>query len=370
MPSSHRTSWNGFYFDGQSQRRHQVTITLAPEGVHIQREDGSTLWWLYDQTHPPEDFLPGEPVRLERKDSLGEALLVPESEFLEALRQFAPGIAGRWRSPSVTFSRMPFLVGMAAVLLFVAAAVYLWGIPGLTRLAAARVPPEWEEQLGDAALAQMAPPDVRCANGEQQKLVSEIADQLMNAAPPSPYRLQLLIVDNPMANAFAVPGGRIVIFRGLLERTDRPEELAGVMAHEIQHVLLRHPLQAVLRQLSLQALAAVLAGDSSGMASALGAAGTIGGMRYQRGDEHAADREAVRMLQVARVDPTGLIEIFEKLGHAPGDTPSALQYLSTHPLTSDRVEELRKLTAQSSEGHVPLLPGVAWSRLRDLCKSK
>jgi Zn-dependent protease with chaperone function len=80
----------------------------------------------------------------------------------------------------------------------------------------------------------------------------------MAAAPGSPYHVRLLVADSPVVNAFAAPGGRIVVFRGLLEKTGRPEELAGVLAHEMQHVVLRHPLEAILRQISLRALAAVL----------------------------------------------------------------------------------------------------------------
>lgn len=368
MDSISRPVWSGTYFDGRSPRRHEVTITLAPEGVHIRRDDGSTLWWLFGQIRLAERFAPGEPVHLERIDAIGEVLLVPDREFLPALRQFAPGNAFSVPAAARISGRLPLVLMSAVVLAALAAAMYLWGIPALTRLAAARVPPEWEIRLGDAALAQMAPPEERCSDKAQQKIIDEIGHQLTAAAPPSPYRLQFVIVENPVANAFALPGGKIVIFRGLLEKSDRPEQLAGVMAHEIQHILLRHPLQAVLRQLSLRALAAVLAGDSSGMASALGAAGTLGGIRYQRGDEAAADREAVRMMQAARIDPNGLAQMLEKLQQADGSTPSALQYLSTHPLTANRIAEIRTLAAQSQEASVPLLTDADWSHMQATCR--
>ena len=366
MDSFARSTWNGYYLDGQSPRRHDVTITLAPEGIHIRRQDGSTLWWVYDAIRPAKSFRWGVPVLLENKQTLGEAVIVPEAEFLNALRQFAPGHAPAAPAARVA-ARLPLLLLALGSLVVLGAAVYYWGIPALARHAAATVPAEWEERLGDAALEQLAPPEVRCAGSDQQRILDQIGETLMAAAPASPYHLRLMIIDHPMANAFAVPGGRIVVFRGLLERTARAEELAGVLAHEIQHVLLRHPLQAVLRQLSLQALAAVLAGDSSGMASALGAAGTLGSMRYQRGDEQAADREAVRMLQSSGIDPAGLIQMFEKLEEAHGETPAALEYLSSHPLTAARIAALEKLVADSDRAPVPLLPNVDWSVMREAC---
>lgn len=367
MSSLHRTSWDGYYLDGQSPRRHAVSLTLTPDGVYIRRRDGSTLWWVFNQIRLGKSTRWGGPVLLENKHTLGEAVIVPEAEFFNSLRQFAP--AGSFRSPAAAqlSSRLPLLLLAAFAAVVLGAALYIWGIPGLTRRAAAAVPTEWEGRLGDAALEQLAPPESRCKDAEQQRILDSIGETLMAAAPPSPYHLHLLIVDNPTANAFAVPGGRVVILRGLIERTDRAEELAGVLAHEIQHVLLRHPLQAVMRQLSLRALAAVLAGDSSGMASALGAAGTIGSLRYQRADEEAADRGAIRMLEAARVDPGGLIQMLEKLEQVQGDAPSPLQYLSNHPLTATRIAELKELAADSNQETVPLLPNTDWSRMRAAC---
>ena len=93
-------------------------------------------------------------------------------------------------------------------------------------------------------------------------------------------------------------------------------------------------------------------------------------MRYQRGDEEAADREAVRMLQAARIDPAGLIQMFEKLEDAHGETPSSLQYLSTHPLTAARIAELDRLAGESDQEPVPLLPDVDWSLMRQACDAE
>ena len=370
MDSIPRIEWNGYYLDGQSPRRHEVTVSLAPEGIHIRLPSGSTLWWVYDAIRPAKTFRWGDPVLLENKYNMGEAVIIPHAEFLGALGQFAPVLSHRAPAAARLSARIPLLLVALVSLAVLAAAVYVWGIPALARHAAASVPAEWEEQLGDAALAQLAPEEMRCEGPQQQEILDGIGERLMQASPPSSYHLRLFIIDNPMANAFAVPGGRIVVFRGLLEKTARAEELAGVLAHEIQHVLLRHPLQAVFRQLSLQALAALVAGDSSGMASALGAAGTIGSLRYQRGDEDAADREAVRMLQRARIDPAGLIQMFEKLEGADGETPSAMQYISTHPLTTTRVADLDKLVGEAESESEALLPDFEWSLMRRACDTE
>ena len=190
----------------------------------------------------------------------------------------------------------------------------------------------------------------------------------MATIPSSPYPVKTILVDSPIANAFAAPGGTIVVFRGLLRKTGRAEELAGVMAHEIQHVLHRHPVAAVLRQVSLQALISLVAGNSSGMSSALQTAGTLGVLRYDRNDEEAADRDAVRMMQVARIDPTGLVSILEKLQQAQGNEPAGLEYLSTHPLTATRIQEIRRLAASPAVPRLPLLPEYSWAKIKKACQ--
>ena len=132
----------------------------------------------------------------------------------------------------------------------------------------------------------------------------------------TPYTFRLIVVDNDMVNAFATPGGYIVVFRGLLERTGSAEELAGVLAHEMQHVLRRHGTKTLFRQLSTRALIAVFSGDLESVGTMLETAEALGGLRYRRQDETEADREGMRLIQRARVDPAGMIAFFATLEQA------------------------------------------------------
>src|SRR3990172_9285847 len=106
----------------------------------------------------------------------------------------------------------------------------------------------------------------------------------------------------------AVPGGHIVVFRGLLKRARIPEEFAGVLAHEVQHVLQRHVMRALLQHASTGLLVVALTGDVSGaMAYGLEAALTLGTLQYSRVAEEEADREGIRMLLAARGEPGGVV---------------------------------------------------------------
>jgi len=186
--------------------------------------------------------------------------------------------------------------------------------------------------------------------------------------PPSPYTFRVYVVNRPLVNALAVPGGYVVIFRGLLERTGTPEELAGVLAHELQHVLHRHATRAVIQDVSTGLLLMALTGDVTGpLAYGLQTARTLGDLRYSRRAEAEADTEGMRMMLAARVDPAGMITFFERIQKEEGPAPRALTYLSTHPLTADRLERLKAMAAAWKGTPEPLLPGDRWTELVTRC---
>ena len=211
---------------------------------------------------------------------------------------------------------------------------------------------------------QLAPLDSRCGSSAAiDEIISTLVEQLDESTP---YTFRLIVVDHDMVNAFATPGGYIVVFRGLLERTGSAEELAGVLAHEMQHVLRRHGTKTLFRQLSTRALIAVFSGDLESVGTVLETADALGGLRYRRRDETEADREGMRLIQRARIDPAGMIAFFTTLERAAPEMPKQLGYLSTHPLVADRVAALEKLA-----GHITYEPEALaagdWSQQRSVC---
>jgi predicted Zn-dependent protease len=159
----------------------------------------------------------------------------------------------------------------------------------------------------------------------------------------------------------------VVIFHGLLERTRTPEELAGVMAHELQHVLLRHTTRAVIQDVGTGLLLMALTGDMTGpLAYGLETARALGELRYSRRAEAEADREGMKMLLAARVDPAGMIAFFETIRKEEGTQPEALKYLSSHPMPAERIARLKALTATAGPAE-PVLPGEDWPALTKRC---
>lgn len=260
--------------------------------------------------------------------------------------------------------RLLALAGAAAAILV---ALYVWVLPALAARVAARIPLEWEEELGADLVDAIAPVDTRCTEPERVEALERIVQRLVESNDVGPYVFRVTIVDDTLVNAVAAPGGYIVVFQGLLEQAEAPEVVAGVLAHEIQHVVQRHGMTAVLQSLPMILAATVISGGDEMAGSLLGATATLGALRYRRGDETDADREGLAMLRAARIAPEGMIGFFAALAESEGRASALTTYLSTHPRSEDRMEALRTLAAERPYAAEPLLAGFDWSRVRSPC---
>ncbi len=363
------TVWTGYYFDARGADRHEVTVTIASDGLHIHRADGTVVRWSYQELHQTQGYYPGEHVRFEKGEGLPEALVLPEAGFLEAIRQVAPEAGARFGRPERQRHRMRFLIAASAGIIVLLAGLYVWGIPMLADFAATRVPVSWEERLGAAAVESITNNKTRCEEPERLGVLHRIIARLAPAEEAAPYQIRLTVVKEDAVNALAAPGGYLVVYSGLLEKTGSAEELAGVLAHEIEHVRLRHGTRGLFRQLSTRVLVSLMAGDSSGLNSVLQTAGTLGELRYSRRDEEAADRGGVALIQQGRIDPNGLLRFFQTIQkEESGSTSGIFEYFSSHPPTEERLSLLRQLSAEADYTPTPLAPERSWSDVARICE--
>ena len=364
-----QTEWEGHYLDGRTAGRRRAAIRLLRRGLEITAEGGPTAWWPYGEIRQTQGSYVGQEIRLERGGESPELLLIRDAAFLTALQRLAPEMAGRFHDPNRRRMRVAWTALAAVAVVGTMAGLYLWGIPGAASVVAPHVPVSWEEHLGRTVSEQLAPETIRCAEATRASAIQEIITTLSQARRDSPYTFRVTVANNPTVNALAAPGGYVVVFRGLLEATRSAEELAGVLAHEFQHVLLRHATRALLRHASTSLLLTALTGDVSGaMAYGLESARILAELRYSRKDEEEADREGLRMLVAAGVDPSGMIAFFERLKATQGNGVTRPQYLSTHPTTAERIAQLRSLAQPTQAGITRLLPGRDWRDVRSICQ--
>lgn len=221
-------------------------------------------------------------------------------------------------------------------------AIYLiWqGIPLLLAGAVRLVPISWEDKMGQAVVAGITRTDPVCTDAPTRELVTRVLARLEESMPKTPYRFDVQVVRNPLVNAMAAPGGHIIVYSGLIERMDTAEQLAAVLAHEMQHVVQRHSMKGVVRAIGLQTFLSLVLGDV-GMLGDL--AGNLTALQFMRADEESADDAALQTMLRAGIAPEEMQKAFENLAKSEkGDAPGgSLKYLSTHPPLAERIERVR-----------------------------
>jgi predicted Zn-dependent protease len=353
----------GQYFDGESAGRHEVNVSLTAGGVEIAGEDVGRLLWPLDRLQPPEP-LPGGGVRLATAMLPEARLVVAAPGFREELLRLAPRLGQRrqrWRRHRVE------IAVVAATVLILAGAVL--AIPRLARPLAQVLPHGWEDRLADMTEHQLVAGRRLCDGAEGVAALNA----LIGAFPIArryDRPVSVRVLDWKLVNAFAAPGGRVMLMRGLIEKAETPEEVAGVLAHELGHVIERHPSANAIRQLGLSALLSLVFGDSGAVLDALGQGGAVLVLlAYTRDDEAAADRVALELLDAAGIDARGLADFFARLAAEEGrrEVPADLAgigFLRSHPATAARRERAQ---AAAGQGRRPALSPEQWQALRAIC---
>lgn len=270
---------------------------------------------------------------LDAKTSEGFAAVGPAS-FRKALaeaRRKPRSLERRWR---LAWGLLGGVLALPAVLL----GLFLWFAEPMADWAAARVPPQLEHQLGEVALVQARRTGVLQEQGPAVDGLRRIGSRLV--ANPGDYRW--FVSASPEVNAFAAPGGVVVVNAGLIRRAGSAEELAGVLAHEIAHVELRHALTGMLKGLGLRALLAALFGDYGGLA---GVGGQLTELSFSRAAEREADARGLDMLIASGIAPQGMLDFYARMA-VEEKSPAALAWLSTHPASSERLAALREAVAR------------------------
>jgi len=351
-----RLRWKAFYYDGKTAFRHDADVTISPEALEVSGRFG-TVSWRYGDVRQTQGRHRGEPVRIEKGE---EAIIVNEDGFIASLKSIAP--RSRFGDPSKARKNTIFIIIAFILTIAAGTGAYFWAVPWAAKMAAERVPPKVEERLGRTFVEGVTRVAPECSATEINVPVEVIEERLEAAAPRNPYRFRVYVLKSKTVNAFAAPGGYIVVFTGLIEKTDSPEELAGVLAHEMEHVLKKHATREMFQGYSAGMLTSLFLGDFRGASRALQ---TMGNLRYSRITEDEADRLGAQLVMKADIDPKGMVDVFGKLPEMPNI--GFVKYLSDHPATSDRVDTIKRLTAGVKKSYVPLLPGIDWKKVRTSC---
>jgi Zn-dependent protease with chaperone function len=266
----------------------------------------------------------------------------PDHPFLESLPQVSPSegpvawLEERWGVA---------LAGVAIIACMLLAG-YFFGLPAAAERIATRIPVETEQTLGRQALTWLdekgwfKPTNL---DRKTQKGIKDRFDSLRSELPlKNQYQLEFRASKFIGANAFALPGGTIVITDDMVKAAESPEEVQAVLAHEIGHVELRHALRSVLQSSVVAVVAATITADAASLSGAVaGLPALVAQTKYSREFEAAADEYAFRLLKQKGYSPAAFASLMERLAKKHEQEEHAFAYVSTHPVTAERVKRAR-----------------------------
>ncbi len=275
---------------------------------------------------------------------------------------------GRARKRSKAIPVGLFGCGTVVLLLLVGLIMVFAMRARISAFLAEKVPIEWEVEYGRTALKQLSTQEKIITNHVAfNAQVRVVTNALLPALGATKLPFQFHIIENTNLNAFAVPGGQVFIFTGLLTSAKRPEELAGVLAHEIAHITHRHSMRNIISSAGLGLTISALIGDAQGVTALLADSSQfLLNQKFSRDFEREADDTGWDYLLAANVDPRGMIEFFQTMKDeqersTAGKLANTLDFLSTHPATDERMKHLRakwdKLPRKS--GFTELRTGLA-----------
>ncbi len=238
-------------------------------------------------------------------------------------------------------NRMPGFMSAGILIFFLGLiglclAAYFLILPWAGEKATALVPVEAEIQMGE----QLS----KAYTGQEQ--INDSATYFANRfiqqlKLDSVYPLRVRVAESPEINAFALPGGNIVVYSGILKKMNSYEELAALLGHEATHVIGRHSLKSVFRSAASSLLIASVFGDLSGLSSVmLSQADRFKQLDYSRELETEADDKGLELMVKNKVSPRGMLQLLELLKAEGAETPALMKYLSTHPDTEARIKNM------------------------------
>jgi Zn-dependent protease with chaperone function len=361
----------GFYFDGRTSARHPVTVDASADALRARAGDGSLLAeWRYDELEhlsAPERVLRlgrrGNPLlqRIEVRDLKLAAIIDELSEPVDRTGR----TQARARNKVIAWA---FAATMSLIL------VALFGLPLLVERVAPLVPWSVEHRMGLAVDAQVRsmldtgdrrgrPFECGGNDASDAQAAFDKMVRVLETAAALPIPLKVTAVRRDEANAIALPGGSIYVFDGLIRRARTPDELAGVIAHEIGHVAGRDGTRSMLQTAGLSLLFGMLLGDFTGGGVMVIAVRSLVESAYSRHVESAADLYGVALMARVGGDPRALGTMLERIGGAV--EPGSSIFLD-HPLTQDRIAAINAASPKTPPR--PLLDPAEWAALRRICR--
>jgi len=355
------------FFDGQSSRRRQVMLTLG-DALEIAepgdvQASGFVTRWSYDEIRRA-DSPPGilrltsttaPPLaRLEIRDTAFGADLIARCLRLDEHQTTGRGVAK--------------IVGWSVAAAVSIVCVVLFGVPLAADRLAPLVPKPIERRIGDASEVQVKTifRGEACNDEAGQAAFRKLVNRLRDTAGLDDDSMTAGVLRTSVPNAFALPGGKVYVLSGLLDKAESPDELAGILAHELGHLKHHDNMRGLIYNGGTSFLIGLLFGDVTGSSAVIFASRSVVEASYSREAETAADSFAIDIMHQLGRSPKPAAELMFRITGKEGGSSFAT-ILASHPLTEDRLARMTREDRPASGP--PLLTDKEWQALKGICGS-
>jgi predicted Zn-dependent protease len=355
-------TYQASFCDGKCANSYQCLVTLTSHALRIEYGQ-EKLYWNFHDVSITERPIFNQPLILRNIIDIEAKLVLNDSAILSKLEpKLQKNHLPRFSMP---ISNKSILCWSAVVL------ILLLGIVKFTpylfeNFAIKYIPSSVEKSLGDYAEKTIADEKTYCNSPLGKKALNKIS-QRFSLALGHNNDFQIEIIEEQEVNAVALPNGKILVFSGLLNITESPEELAGIIAHELGHIIKHHPTKNFIGSLGFDIFIHIILGKSPQNSAAASLASVLLQTKYSRKMEMEADAIAAQVLDKANLSSDGLISFFNRIDETnTGISHNLLQYISSHPKTTERLNTIKAISSKPSK-ITTLLQDKEWKSLKSIC---
>lgn len=337
------------YYDGQTSQPYQAQIEVFGNSLSIYYDEKKVVWAISDidyssfsgkdKTMLQYGIFPHQYLEYYNDSSLTKVLDTylpkPKSGLEIVAKEYNAIVKGA-------------LIGIA-IFSAIAALIYFILLPSIASYVAGKIPVSTEIALGNKFYKSFIGNSE--IDAEKTKLLNDFARKIDFETK---YPLKFTIVKEKQVNAFALPGGNVVVFSGILEKLKSSEELAALLSHEVTHIKERHSLKGLARSLA-GSLGSILANQAD----------NIYQLGFSRGMEKEADLEGLQMMYHNHIDPRGMVYLMERLREEEQKQESKmLAYLNSHPMTEERITYIKE-NSKGKTGNIDKYLDIIWKQMQD-----
>ncbi|HEX6846156.1 MAG TPA: M48 family metallopeptidase [Chitinophagaceae bacterium] len=336
-----------YYIQGGEEQAATILFLKDRLSIGLRDEHGDPriVYWPYDQIIRDNFWKRGQSIARCGTYPV-QTIEVNEKEFADKLEFTIKERERSWMGKFMNRNQWR-MIRILAIFIVIVVSAYVWLVPFLAERLARRVPISYEEKLGDGIYAAIKPG----FNIDAGK-TAYINDFFRELNIDTKYNIRITVVNENIANAFAMPGGNIIVYDKIIANMNSYEELAALLSHEFTHVNEKHTTRSLFRQQASSLFISIIFGDVGTIGNVIvGSADNLEGLSYSRKLEKDADINGLKILSERKIDCNGFVHLFEllekEIGQAGGESN---EWISSHPDIERRIEYTKASDLFNREG--------------------